>query len=331
MSASTEASQERRSSLRVPDFFIVGHSKCGTSALYLMLRSHPQVFMPAIKEPRFFAPELRSRFRGAASDTRPETLDGYLELFSEAEPGQILGEASPSYLRSSEAAGRIAEVSPGGRIIAILREPASFLRSFHLQSVHNHIETETDLRKALALEDERRAGRSIPRNSHVPATLLYSEHVRYVEQLRRFEAHFPREQVLVLIYDDFRADNEGTVRQVLRFLGADDTLPLETVETDTLESVRSGRLHRLRRSLQLAERNPGAASSTARALNAVLPKAARGERARSLWRRGVYGRPPAPDEQLMAELRRRFKPEVVALSDHLGRDLVSLWGYDRLD
>ncbi len=331
MTASTEASQERASSLRVPDFFIAGHSKCGTSALYLMLRSHPQVFMPAIKEPRFFAPELRSRFRGGASDTRPDTLEGYLALFAPAQAGQILGEASPSYLRSAEAAGRIAQVAPGARIVAILREPASFLRSFHLQSVHNHVETETDLGKALALEDDRRAGRRIPRNSHVPATLLYSEHVRYVEQLQRFEAHFPREQMLVLIYDDFRNDNEGTVRQVLRFLGADDALPVDTVETETLESVRSGRLHRLRRGLQLAERNPDAASKTARALNAVLPEAVRGERARALWRRGVYGRPPAPDEQLMLELRRRFKAEVVALSDHLGRDLVSLWGYDRLD
>jgi hypothetical protein len=262
---------------------------------------------------------------------RPETLEGYLELFAPAEEGQILGEASPSYLRSAEAAGRIAEVAPAARIIAILREPASFLRSFHLQSVHNHIETETDLGKALALEDERRAGRSIPRNSHVPATLLYSEHVRYVAQLQRFESHFPREQMLVLIYDDFRSDNEGTVRQVLRFLGADDALPIDTVETETLESVRSSRLHRLRRALQLAQRNPDAASAPARALNAVLPRAARGERARAVWRRGVYGRPPEPDEQLMPELRRRFKPEVVALSDHLGRDLVSLWGYDSLD
>jgi hypothetical protein len=33
----------------------------------------------------------------------------------------------------------------------------------------------------------------------------------------------------------------------------------------------------------------------------------------------------------MVELRRRFKPEVLALSEYLERDLVALWGYDRLD
>ena len=328
MTASTEATSAQASSLRVPDFFIVGHSKCGTSALYLALRSHPQVFMPDIKEPRFFAPELRSRFRGGGEDVRPETLEGYLALFSPAHEDQVLGEASPSYLRSRDAAGRIAAVAPGARIIAVFREPASFLRSFHLQSVHNHVETETDLRRALELEPERRAGRSIPPSSHVPATLLYSDHVRYVEQLRRFESHFPPEQILVLIYEDFRADNDGTIRRVLRFLGVDDSLAIEPVETDTLASVRSPRLHRLSRSLQRARRNPAAASRTARRLSAVIP---RGGRARSLWNRSVYGDPPAPDAALMLELRRRFQPEVVALSEHLGRDLVSLWGYDRLD
>lgn len=33
----------------------------------------------------------------------------------------------------------------------------------------------------------------------------------------------------------------------------------------------------------------------------------------------------------MSELRQRFKPEVVALSEYLDRDLVRLWGYDEFD
>src|SRR5437763_1909179 len=72
----------------------------------------------------------------------------------------------------------------------------------------------------------RREGREMPRFAFWPRTLMYSERVRYAEQLRRFHAAFPREQVLVLIYDDFRADNEGTVREVLRFLGVDETYPV---------------------------------------------------------------------------------------------------------
>ena len=50
-----------------------------------------------------------------------------------------------------------------------------------------------------------------------------------------------------------------------------------------------------------------------------------------LQRRLVYRYPEPPDEEVMLELRRRFKGEVVALSEYLGRDLVSLWGYDSID
>ncbi|MGH2854432.1 MAG: sulfotransferase family protein [Solirubrobacteraceae bacterium] len=312
---------------RAPDFFIVGHPKCGTSALYLILRRHPQIYMPDIKEPRFFAAELRSRFRQPALDKRPETLDGYRALFAAAGPEQRIGEASPIYLMSHAAAGRIAEAQPDARIIAILREPASFLRSFHLQCVHNHIETQTDLRKAIALEGARREGKRIPRYSHSPQMLMYSELVRYVEQLRRYHAVFPPEQVLVLVYDDFRRDNEATARKVLRFLAVDES-HVAPVETDPLAGVRFQRLHHLTRMAAVASRNPAAAGPVARGVNALISERLRSDATRARWRRLVYREPPPPDRQLMLELRRRFKGEVVALSDYLGRDLVTQWGYD---
>jgi hypothetical protein len=318
--------------MRVPDFFIVGHQKCGTTALYLMLKRHPQIFMPEIKEPRFFAPELRSRFRSRATSRRKylHTLEGYLSLFAPASPEQRAGEASPVYLRSTTAARRIADVQPDARIIAILREPASFLRSFHLQAMQSHLETQRDFRKALALEDARRMGKRIPRRSHTPQALLYSEHVRYVEQLRRFHAAFPAEQVLVLIYDDFRADNEATVRKVLRFLDVDDSAAIAPVETKRLKAVRSLALHELADSVRVARLNPAAASPFARVANTLTPERLRSDAVRALWRRVVYSPPAPPDEELMLELRRRYRGEVVALSEYLGRDLVTLWGYDEI-
>ena len=47
-------------------------------------------------------------------------------------------------------------------------------------------------------------------------------------------------------------------------------------------------------------------------------------------RRVVYGKASPADEALLLELRRRYKGEVVALSEYLDRDLVALWGYDDL-
>ncbi len=319
---------------RLPDFFIVGHQKCGTTALYLMLRSHPEIFMPELKEPRFFATDQRSRLsrRGSApSGGRPRTLDAYLSLFAAAGAGQRIGEASGQYLRSITAASGIAALRPDARIIAILREPASFLRSFHLQMVSSRVETETDLRTALACEDDRRAGRRIPRGCHHREALMYSDHVRYVEQLRRFHAVFPAKQVLVIIYDDFLSDNEATVRAVQRFLEVDDTPPVEVIQTKPVRAVRSIALHQLVGMRRRARRNPGAASRLERTVNALTPMIPEDKMLRRRLRRMVYKRPLPADQELIRELRARFKPEVQALSDYLGRDLVTLWGYADVD
>jgi hypothetical protein len=317
--------------VRLPDFFIVGHGKCGTTALHQMLVRHPQIHMP-VKEPRYFAPDRRTRYWRPESSMRqhPTTLEGYRALFTGARSDQLIGEATPTYLRSTLAAENIAAVQPDARIIAILREPASLLRSVHLQAVRNYDETEKDFAKALALEDSRREGQNIPRLSQFPQVLMYSELIRYVEQLRRYRAVFPPEQVLVLIYDDFRADNEGTVRQVLRFLDVDDTLPVSPVELDTLRTPRYVWLDQVMRVSAMARHTAPGATLT-KGLVAIAPPPLRSSTTRAdLARRIRYVPTPPTDQQLMLELRRRFKPEVQATSEYLGRDLVALWGYDSI-
>ena len=321
MTASTEP---RRTPVatrrRFPDFFIVGHHKSGTTALYEMLKSHPQIYMPALKEPRYFASDLRVHFEALKTGRVPTTLDDYLALFDEARPGQLRGEASPSYLRSRVAARAIAEVQPRARIIAILREPASFVRSLHFQLMQDRVETEADLRRALAAEQIERAGERVRR---------YSDHLHYTEQLQRFNDVFPREQMLVLIYDDFRADNAATVRHVLRFLGVDDSVQLRAVEANPTVRLRSVHLDRMLRALQGASGRPRGAVT--RAVTALTPGRLRRAGLGRLRRAILYGKPQPPDEELMRELRRRFKPEVRALSDYLGRDLLTLWGYHDVD
>jgi len=293
-----------------------------------MLGRHPQIFMCEEKEPWYFSPELRFRPPPREPFAIPETLAQYLSLFAGAAPGQRAGEASTTYLWSRAAAGLIAEVQPDARIVAILREPASFLRSLHLQFIEAHIETESDFRRALELEAARRDDCHVPRHSYWPQMLQYAEHVRYVEQLRRYHAAFAAEQVLVLIYDDFRADNEGTVRAVLRFLGVDDAVPVEAVESNASVRARSQAVHELVHAVAVG-RGPvsRALKSTVKALT---PQGPRRRLLRTVRSRVVYREPPAADEQLMSQLRVRFKSEVEALSEYLDRDLVSLWGYDRL-
>jgi len=304
--------------------------KSGTTALHTMLKPHPEIFVNT-KEPWFLATELRAQatLRPIGSGRTPKTLEEYLSLFDAARPTQLAGELSALYLWSRTAASEIADLQPDARIIAILREPASFLHSLHLQFVQIYIETEKDFRKALSLEEARRQGRDLPRNTYWPGATLYSDHVRYVEQLRRYEAVFPPEQIKVIIYDDFRQDNEATVRAIWRFLGVDDTAPMRAKDVHPTVRVRSPRLYELIHTLATGS---GPAS---RAVNATVktlaPRRLSHESAVAIRDRLFYGKPKPPDATLMYELRRRFKGEVVALSEHLGRDLVSLWGYDEID
>ena len=319
----TRAADGSASAGRLPDFFIAGQPKSGTTALTEMLRVHPQIFMPAGKEPWFFAEELHLR-PPPRPEGIPASLEEYKELFREATPEQRAGEATALYLWSRTAARRIAEVCPRARIVAILREPASLLVSLHLQFIQTYVEVEGDLERALALEPERREGRQIPRYTYWPRALMYSEHVRYVEQLRRYRDVFPAEQMLVLVYDDFRRDNEGTVREVLRFLEVDDEVGVTPVQANPTVRARSARLHELVHAVSVG-RGPvsHAAKST---LKAITPTRLRRGALRATQRHLVFAEPRAPDEQFMLELRRRFRPEVEELSEYLDRDLLTLWG-----
>jgi hypothetical protein len=327
MTRSTDRAGGRAQSTRIPDFFIIGQPKSGTTALYEMLRHHPQIYMPERKEPVYLASDLHEGL-WATVRTRPRTLEDYLALFARAQPEQRAGEASTVYLWSRTAAENIADLQPAARVIAILREPASFLRSLHLQLLQNHIETEQDFATAISLEPGRREGRHIPRECPFPQALLYSDRVRYVEQLRRYQAALARDRMLVLAYDDFREDNEATVRRILSFLDVDEDFQVTQLEANPTVRLRSKQLDDL---VRVAPVRGGPLTRGVKAgVKAVTSRRVRHGALRVARRRLLYAEPSLPADRVMEELRRTYRAEVVALSEYMDRDLVSLWGYDSL-
>ena len=149
---------------------------------------------------------------------------------------------------------------------------------------------------------------------------------RYVEQLRRYHAVFPPEQVLVLIYDDFRRDNEhdGPRRAALPRRGRDRS---DRVRRGQPDGARAFTAPRTTGGIAVCGAGPGFAGCQADDQGADAEGMA-GEGFQAIRRRLMFGAQRAPDDAFMRELRSRFKPEVVALSDYLDRDLVTLWGYD---
>ncbi len=81
----------------------------------------------------------------------------------------------------------------------------------------------------------------------------------------------------------------------------------------------------------LSPRAGGRSRAAQAGVKAVTPRSLRHDALRVTRTASSTVQPARPEEDFKLELRRRFSPEVVTLSEYLGRDLVSLWGYDALD
>ena len=184
--------------MTLPNFFIVGASKAGTHSLYDWLRQHPEVFMSRVKAPRYFCnhgqDDYRFRFRTQAD---------YEALFAGVRGERAIGEATDVYMNYWSAAQRIRAAVPEARIIAILREPVQ--RAFSIYHMNRRVagtNADRSFLEALAADIEIRRG--------------------FHEGLARFYAAFPADRILVLNFDDMRADPAALVRRIFGFLGVDE-------------------------------------------------------------------------------------------------------------
>ena len=201
-----------------PDLFIVGAPKSGTTSLYDYLDGHPEIYMSPVKEPIYFGPDIQAGFKHRFTYGVDEKE--YLELYADARDEKHLGEASTRYLASHQAPHLIHEFEPSSRIVAILRNPVEMIYALHNERVSHGAEDVVDFESALALDDERRAGRQLPHGSNAMGA-VYRDNARFGEQVQRWVDTFGRDRVLVIIFDDFAADTPGQFRRVLEFLEVD--------------------------------------------------------------------------------------------------------------
>jgi hypothetical protein len=196
-----------------PNFFIVGAPKCGTTALSHYLSEHAQIFIPSIKEPHYFATDL-PRYREI------ESREDYQGLFRKVDTEEhiAVGEASVWYLYSKEAIANIHRYNPQAKLIVMLRDPAEMIPSLHAQLVYTLQEDERNLQKALDLQEARQRGQHIPAHNTAPKLLQYVRVASYVHQLDRLFDVFPREQVKLIPFPDFKSDTLGIYKSVLQFL-----------------------------------------------------------------------------------------------------------------
>jgi hypothetical protein len=186
----------------LPNYLIIGAQKCGTTSLYHELSRHPQVAPAFRKEPHFF------------DDAWHRGESWYRANFARARAHRITGEASPHYLFSPEAPARVRQMVPEAKLIVMLRNPVDRAWSHYHHERRRGYEA-LSFEAAIAAEPQRLAqGGQYHRRHHA-----YVHRGEYAGQLQGWLAHFPREQMLVIRSEDYRADAPAVYSQVLAFLG----------------------------------------------------------------------------------------------------------------
>jgi hypothetical protein len=223
----------------LPNFFIAGAPKSGTTSLYHYLGQHPEIYMSPIKEPNYFASEirlgefsehlrpraeqdlapLRAYLNGPMREKRFGSLisewPDYLRLFRKVQAQKAIGEASVCYLWSETAAANIRRSIPNARIILVLRNPVEIVFSMYLHTLRSGAIQGT-FREAIERGLKQRGGR-------IDIWHPFLDMGLYCEQVKRYLETFPKEQLRIYWYEEYQAKPARMMADILRFLEVDRT------------------------------------------------------------------------------------------------------------
>lgn len=272
------------------------------------LAEHPDVFM-AKKEIHYFGSDLKLKER--------LTESAYLDLFEQATGKKIIGEASVWYLYSKTAAKEIKQFSPGAKILIMLRNPVDFIHSLHSQHLFDSNETVQDFETAINLDAERKKGNKLPFSLDFFELPSYIESALFAEQVKRYYDVFGKENVKVILYDDFVKDTAGTIADTHHFLG------LENINTGNLKVINPNKQTRFFFLHQLIKNPP---EKLRKVMRTILPfKALRYYIMLYLLRWNVRFKKRAEmSEELRLRLKKVFAEDIRLLGEIINRDL-SAW------
>jgi hypothetical protein len=200
----------------LPNLFVIGAPKCGTTSLHQYLNQHPKISMSEVKEPKFFLGEgLPPEHHGPGDERACAAYvydrSAYEALFRYPDgPGTYAGESTPFYLWHPDAPGRIHQTVPDARLVAVLREPTT-------RAYSNWADLRAQGREKLSFDDGMAAEGDRARQGWEPFW-FYRSLGLYGAQLTRLFEVFPRTSVKVVLAEDLEDAPGPIVDEILRFL-----------------------------------------------------------------------------------------------------------------
>lgn len=307
----------------LPDFIIIGGMKCGTTTLHHILNSHPKIYIPQSEihffdmddeeeHPEFIFKNGNNIIRPNVEENPQAYWDWYKSYFEKANDN-VKGEVTTGYFTSEKALKRISEQDKKIKLILSLRNPLSRTNSHYWHQV--------------------KAGRAkyslIKTFKSNPDFLLKrSNYKKYIELLFKY---FPKEQVHIVIFEEFLKEKERILKEILNFLELSfEDLPKEAIELHSNKAVmpRSVQLQLLKNRLA-----PVAGQWLYRKhFHPIKDKTPK----KQLFDRLIHNtntlinplkesKTPKLDQESEAFLKNHFQKEFQGINDLIGKDLIGLW------
>lgn len=204
-----------KKSNKMPNFFIIGAPKCGTTSLSCWLREHPNIFLTRPKEPHFFSTDL-----GNSSGMTPAE---YLKLFSSVKSHHIrVGEASTWYLFSKVAVPYIEAMISTPKYIVVVRNPVELAHSLFYHNKRTFVEDAETFYEALCLHADRMKLKKLPSKCKEPAFVQYLHAARLGDQLEKLFVTVPEKRILLISLGELKKNPRAAYKKALDFLDLDD-------------------------------------------------------------------------------------------------------------
>jgi hypothetical protein len=282
--------------MKVPNFLIIGAHKAGTSSLHQYLQQHPEVFLPALKEPRFFSydpDEVDAEPTPYAWGPRVHpvrTWNEYLDLFTPVTTERAIGEASPCYLNHPRCPSRIKQALPDVRLIVSLRDPLDRAYSGYLMAVRDAGETRPF---ADILFGQRTA---------------WHDNLVYYDACQRYLECFPKAHLKFVRAETLSAQPANLLKDIFAFLEVDPAF-----EPDVSTRFNQGGVPRSRRLYRILN------DREVRRLGLYIPAPFRSALKRV--KQASLREPPALDSTIRARFIELFREDILRLQDLLAMDL----------
>jgi len=198
-----------------PNFFIVGAPKTGTTSLYEYLKKVPGIYMSPMKEPYYFSQSIKIDTNFIALPPITDKQE-YLSLFENVKDEKIVGEATPFYLVDPISPKLIHQIAPNARIVISVRDPVERALSHYLPVVQSRIKIGT-FHEQIQVELKR-----LEENDFTTIGILQCG--LYYQAIKRYLDTFGKNQVKIIIFEEFVKNTKQVLEDVLEFLDVEASL-----------------------------------------------------------------------------------------------------------